>query len=201
MRWRAAIMAAIMVLAMSAWSKKKNPPANPSNPPAGNPPANAPDNPTGPFAGFKSSDKTPVEIHADRMEADLAGKKLHFMGHVWAKQGKRTIYAERIDVNYIEGGKVTLLTATGNVKVNFTDSFATCDKLVLDNVKQIIYLYGHPRLVQGTQIIVGDKMTYEIGPEKLYVTNPKIQWTPTPEDSQKGKKEKKGKNKPAAVVP
>lgn len=168
-------------------------PTAPAAPTAPSAPATAP-LPPGPFAGFQSTDKTPVEIHADRMEVNLATKKLVFLGHVIAKQGKRTIYADRMDVNYTQDGKVTRLEAKGNVKVNMGDSFATSDQLILDNVKQIIYLNGRPRLVQGEQIIVGEKMVYEMVPERLIVTNPRIQFQPG-----KGpiKEEKKGEKKEA----
>jgi lipopolysaccharide export system protein LptA len=133
--------------------------------------------PPGPFAGFKSADKEPVEIHADRMEADLSSGRLRFIGHVRAKQGERVIYAERMDVKYTEGGRITQLKARGNVKVRMGDAFATADRLDLDNTRQVIHLLGSPKVVQGKQIVIGEKMTYEIGPERLIVTRPRIEWT------------------------
>jgi len=142
--------------------------------------------PPGPFQGFKSTDKTPVEIHADRMEAELGSHKLRFLGHVTAKQGERMIYAEQMDVQYTEKGKVTMLEAKVNVKVNMGKAFATSDRLVLDNVKQVIQLFGRPKVVQGSQMIIGDKMVYEIVTERLVVTNPHIEWKPEPEPEKPG---------------
>ncbi|HUT53915.1 MAG TPA: lipopolysaccharide transport periplasmic protein LptA [bacterium] len=137
--------------------------------------------PPGPFEGFKSTDKQPVEIHAGTMEADLNSGRLVFIGRVTARQGERTIYAERIEVNYTEDGKITSLTAIGSVKVKMGAAFATSDRLYLDNVKQVITLTGKPRVVQGRQIVIGDKIVYEIGPERLTVQKPRIEWVPEPE--------------------
>ena len=135
--------------------------------------------PSGPFEGFKSADKTPVEIKADRFEADLSKNLLTFKGHVSAKQGKRVIYADQMEVSYAEDGKVKVLDAKGNVKINMGDSFATADRMILDNTKELIHLIGNPRLVQGGQIIVGEKMVYEISKEKLTVDQPRIEWRET----------------------
>jgi len=132
----------------------------------------------GPFAGFRSGGKDPVEITADRMEADLGSGSLRFIGRVRAKQGKRTIYAERMDVSYTEGGEVTKLVASGSVKVNMDEAFASSDRLELDNVKQVIRLTGSPRVAQGRQIMTGDLITYQIKTEKLTVKNPRIEWLP-----------------------
>lgn len=137
--------------------------------------------PSGPFEGFRSADRTPVEIKADRFEADLQNNVLVFKGRVSAKQGKRMIYADQMTVSYDEEGKVKILDALGNVKVNMDDSFATADRLVLDNPGHVIHLIGSPRLVQGAQIIAGKKMVYEMTKERLTVDQPRIEWREAPE--------------------
>ena len=134
--------------------------------------------PPGPFAGFKSTDKVPVEIVADRMEANLATGLLRFIGHVRAKQGARTIYAESMEVVYTQAGEVVSILALGGVKVNMGDAFASSDRLELDNKKQVIRLIGSPRVTQGKQIITGELIVYEITSERLTVKNPRIEWTP-----------------------
>ena len=134
--------------------------------------------PPGPFAGFKSAGKDPVEIVADRMEADLGSGNLRFIGHVRAKQGARTIFAERMEVVYTEGGEVTSLVATGGVKVNMGDAFASSNRLELDNKAQIIKLIGSPRVAQGRQVMTGTLITYYMKTEQLSVTNPRIEWLP-----------------------
>jgi lipopolysaccharide export system protein LptA len=132
--------------------------------------------PPGPFLGFKSSDDVPVEINAGSMQADMQAGNLVFKGRVKARQGDRTIYADQMEVKYTQDGKLIKLVAIGNVKVNMGGSFATSDRLIFDNVKRVIHLVGNPRLVQGKQIIVGKKMTYDITLEKLIVDKPKIEW-------------------------
>jgi lipopolysaccharide export system protein LptA len=136
--------------------------------------------PPGPFAGFKSTGKDPVEIVADRLEADLGSGNLRFVGHVRAKQGARTIYADRMEVVYTEGGEVTTLVATGGVKVNMGEAFASSNRLELDNKKQIIKLIGSPRVAQGRQVMTGDLITYYMKTEELTVSNPRIEWLPEP---------------------
>lgn len=136
------------------------------------------DAPPGPFAGFKSSGDEPVEVSAARMKADLKTGKLVFTGRVTARQGKRVIYAERMDIDFTDKGDVTLLVATGNVKVRMEDSFATSDRLTLDNIKKTITLTGKPRVVQGDQIVVGKVITYYMEQERIRVNDPRIELTP-----------------------
>jgi hypothetical protein len=57
-------------------------------------------------------------------------------------------------------------------------AFATSDRMVMDNVRQVITLYGRPRVVQGKQIVIGEKIVYEMGPERLTVQKPRIEWMP-----------------------
>ncbi len=132
--------------------------------------------PSGPFSGFKSADDVPVYINAERFEGDLAARKLTWIEHVSAKQGKRTIYADRMEVSYTKDWKVTVLVARGNVKVHMEDAFATAEKLIWDNRKKVIYLIGSPRVVQEDQIILGKKMTYWIDTERMMVEKPSIEW-------------------------
>lgn len=137
--------------------------------------------PPGPFEGFKSADKEPIEIHADLMELDLEAGLLNFRGAVQAKQGQRLILADRMDVTYTESGQVTRLEALGNVKVKMGDTFAVAGQLLLDNVKRVIDLTDRPRVVQGRQIITGEKITYMIDSDRIVVTRPRIEWTPETE--------------------
>jgi lipopolysaccharide export system protein LptA len=134
--------------------------------------------PPGPFQGFKSTGKDPIELTANRLEADLGSNKIAFIGRVSAKQGERTIYAERMDIVYTPGGEITTLLAVGNVKVRQKDSFATCDRLSLDNKAKVIKLIGNPKVVQGNQIVTGSEMTYQIDKERILVPNPRIDWKP-----------------------
>jgi len=162
--------------------------------------------PPGPFQGFKSTDKEPVEIHADSMKADLGSGWLYFSGHVSAKQGRRIIYAETLDVSYTPEGNISQLEAKGSVKVKMGEDFATADRLVLDNQKRLITLYGKPRVVQGRQIIIGDKIIYEIDNEKIRVTQPRIEWVPEPgpakpEGADKADKKDRDSEKPAEDKP
>ncbi len=148
--------------------------------------------PPGPFQGFKSNDKDPVEINADYMQVEFGIKKLHFTGHVKAKQGDRIIYADRMDVDYTDDGKITYLEAIGNVKVVMDDAFATTGKLTMDNRTRVIELLDEPRVVQGKQIIVGRKITYYMEKESLLVDRPRIEWMPEQEDETKGQAGSKG---------
>ncbi len=134
--------------------------------------------PPGPFKGFKSNDKTPVDVKADRMEAEMSGGKIRFFGHVRAKQGERVIYAERIDVHYAPDGTLITLEATGVVKVSMDDAFATCDRLLMDNAQRTIYLLGRPRVVQGKQIVTGKTMTYFMDTERFKISDPRVEWAP-----------------------
>jgi len=134
--------------------------------------------PPGPFEGFKSSDKTPVEIKADRMEVELASGRLLVKGHVRAKQGERVIYADSMEVDYTKQGKVTRLVASGSVKVVMGDVFVSAGRLKLDNSAKVIELYDSPRMVQKKRIITGQSMTYQIESDRFLVERPRIEWMP-----------------------
>ncbi len=149
---------ALMLASLAAWAQSEGPP--------------------GPFAGFKSTGDDPIELTARRLEADLINGKVLFIGRVVAKQGQRTIYAERMDVRYTQEGEITSLVASGNVKVRMKDAFATSDKLTLDNVKKVIKLIGKPKVVQGKQIVTGKLITYYMKTERLVVDKPRIEWAP-----------------------
>ncbi len=144
--------------------------------------------PSGPFSGFKSGDRVPVYLNAERFEGDLAARKLVWLDHVIAKQGKRTIYADRMDVSYAKDWKVETLVARGNVKVHMEDTFATAEELRWDNTQKVIYLIGKPRVVQENQIILGQKMTYWIDKEKMMVEKPRIEWRQSKKASEEAKK-------------
>jgi|GEM_PF-5389421 len=157
--------------------------------------------PSGPFSGFKSGDRVPVYINAERFEGDLAARKLVWLDHVIAKQGKRTIYADRMDVSYARDWKVETLVARGNVKVHMEDTFATAERLIWDNTQKVIYLIGKPRVVQENQIILGQKMTYWIDKEKMMVEKPRIEWRQSkkaPEESKNPEAQKKSEKEESA---
>jgi len=134
--------------------------------------------PAGPLAEFSSSDKEPIELQADKMEANLGEGRLKFVGHVSARQGERTIYAEEVEIDFTKEGEITFLVASGAVKMRIKDAFANCCRLEFDNVKKVITMLGKPRVVQGRQIIMGDRITYYIETERLVVINPRIEWKP-----------------------
>jgi lipopolysaccharide transport protein LptA len=128
------------------------------------------------FGGFTWDKDEVVAINAAKMSLSLKEKKAVFTGKVVVNKGKSQIYCDKLAVDYVEGGQIAHLKATGSVKMVEGKSFATGDELEYFKDRKKIFLRGNPRLVSEGQIVLGDEMVFNVGLNRLTVTAPKIQF-------------------------
>lgn len=101
----------------------------------------------------------PVEITADRLEADDAAKTLVFIGHAVAKQGDVTIHSDRLTIRYAQqGGDVDRLVAEGNVRIVQGQRVATGGRAEYFRADERILLTGSPQVVEGQNSVRGHEI-------------------------------------------
>ena len=126
----------------------------------------------------------PIEITARKLNTEF-GKGLAaatYDGNVKVKQGDVTMSCDRLVIDYnVKGAKPTQdarnpkltadmqtvsnmrsITASGNVKIVQGDRMAMAGKAVFDNDKRTIELTDNPRLWQGPDRLIGNKIVIYI---------------------------------------
>jgi outer membrane protein assembly factor BamD len=122
------------------------------------------------------TEKKPVDVVADTMEAFEKGKTIVFTGHVIAKQegsepgqtlflfsDKLTAY--RTD----ESSDIQKAEAEGNVKVVKAQRTATCKQAFFYNDKGEVVLKGDVVVFEGNDRLTGDTATYYLNEDRVYV--------------------------------
>lgn len=126
----------------------------------------------GAFAAKGVPDKpAPLAIHisSDHMEASEKTGTVVFTGHVVARKGDLTIYADRLEVFYEKKKAATgdkkkkkvlqRIVATGHVKVLQAGRVGTGAKAIYDKRHEKVILSGSAQVTQGSNRISGDKIT------------------------------------------
>ena len=107
-----------------------------------------------------ASSREPVEISADRLEADDLAKTLVFIGHAVAKQGEITISGDRLTIHYPpEGGDVEQIVAEGNVRIVQGERVATGQRGEYFRAEERVVLTGSPRVSEGANSVQGHEIT------------------------------------------
>jgi lipopolysaccharide export system protein LptA len=104
--------------------------------------------------------REPVEISADRLEADDLAKTLVFIGNAVAKQGEVTISGDRLTIHYLpEGGDVERIVAEGNVRIVQGERLATGQRGEYFRAEERAVLTGTPRVSEGANSVQGHEIT------------------------------------------
>lgn len=121
-----------------------------------------------PLGRYDSSQ--PINISADRLEADDVTRQVKFLGNVSARQGEVVIYAAALTLFYLEGSQeVDRIEAAGEVRIVQGDRVATGDKGVFYRADGRVVLTGNARVHQGADFVEGDVITVLLGEEKSIV--------------------------------
>ncbi len=116
------------------------------------------------------SDAQPIDITADRLEADDAARKILFLGHVVAKQGEMTLYAREMTVFLQQEGEgIERIEAAGDVRIVQGERVATGEKGVYLQREGKITLTGNAQVHQGKDIVAGDEIVVFLQEEKSIV--------------------------------
>lgn len=119
----------------------------------------------------KDRSHLPITIKSNELAADNKGKTAIFTGKVVAKQGDITIYAEKVTVSYgtAQGG-VEQIEAHGAVRIVQQNRTGISSHAVYNSREGRITLTGDPKVIQGTDTISGEMITYFIDEERSVVT-------------------------------
>lgn len=103
----------------------------------------------------------PVEIAADRMEADDVAKSVVFSGHAVAKQGDIVIQADRLTIFYTGksgGDDVERIVGEGNVRIEQGERLATGGKAEFFRGEERVVLTGSPQVKEGQNLVKGNEI-------------------------------------------
>lgn len=123
------------------------------------------------FQGFSADSGKPVNVKSDSIEVHQQQQKAIFIGRVVATQGDSTLRAPRVIVYYDNagtgaatdpGGAIKRLEAVGGVTVLSKDQRATGSRGVFDMVTNRATLIGNVVLVQGTNVIRGQRLVVDL---------------------------------------
>jgi lipopolysaccharide export system protein LptA len=114
--------------------------------------------------------RQPINISADRLEADDVARQVRFVGNVAARQGDVVIYAASLTLFYLEGSQeVDRIEAERDVRIVQGARVATGDNAVFYRTDGRVVLTGNARVNQGADFVEGDVITVLLGEEKSIV--------------------------------
>lgn len=120
-----------------------------------------------PKSQFRSDQ--PINITADRLEADNRAGTVNFLGTVVAKREDMVIFSDQLTAFYTKERKMQKYVARGNVKINQTDRMATCHEALYDQPTQKIILTGKPKVWQGNNIVSGERIIILLNEDKIII--------------------------------
>ncbi|MBU3031030.1 lipopolysaccharide transport periplasmic protein LptA [Paracoccus marinaquae] len=116
------------------------------------------------FGGIKADTSLPVEVAADHLTVDQGDGTALFTGNVVIGQGEMRLSAERVTVEYAQGDRTRIrsLHAKGNVTLVSGPDAAEGREAVYDVESGHVTLTGDVVLVQGENVLTGDRMTADL---------------------------------------
>lgn len=113
----------------------------------------------------------PIEVSADRLEADDQAQTLVFSGNAVATQDDATIYGDRLTVLYTgEKREIERVIAEGSVRILQGTRVATGTKAILYHVEERIVLTGSPKVTDGDDSVQGQEITIYLNDQRSVVT-------------------------------
>ena len=113
----------------------------------------------------------PIEVTADRLEADDLAQVLIFVGNAVATQDDVTIHGDRLTLKYTgEKREIETVVAEGSVRILQGTRVATGDKAVLYHVEERVVLSGSPKVRDGDNSVQGQEITIYLNDQRSVVT-------------------------------
>jgi lipopolysaccharide export system protein LptA len=123
----------------------------------------------------KARIKGPINITSETLTADNKAHTALFEGNVVAKTTDLTIHSDKMLVYYKEdGGTVTKIEATGNVKVLRESRIITSKSAIYYADEEKVIFTGEPRAMDGDNVVSGTKIIYLMGNDRFQVENSKV---------------------------
>ena len=123
----------------------------------------------------KARIKGPINITSETLTADNKAHTALFENNVVAKTTDLTIHSDKMLVYYKEdGGTVTKIESTGNVKVLRESRIITSKSAIYYADEEKVIFTGEPRAMDGDNVVSGTKITYFMGNDRFQVENSKV---------------------------
>jgi len=108
--------------------------------------------------------KAPIDLSADRAEAQDRADRAIFAGNVVVKQGELTLRTARLTVAYASqnGIDINRIDASGGVTVVSPSETARGDFAVYDLDQGLITMVGNVRLERGGSFLSGGRLTIDL---------------------------------------
>jgi lipopolysaccharide export system protein LptA len=103
----------------------------------------------------------PIEVSADRFDADINSKTGTYSGNVLVKQGNFHLRADKVRVNVVSG-KPDKIFANGNVVFTAPSGNAQGDNGVYEVGPRLITLSGHVLLTKEKNVMRGSSLTVNL---------------------------------------
>lgn len=108
--------------------------------------------------------KAPIDLSADRAEAQDRADRAIFAGNVIVKQGALTLRTARLTLAYAsqDGIDINRIDASGGVTVTSPSETASGDFAVYDLEEGLITMVGNVRLERGGSHLSGGRLTIDL---------------------------------------
>lgn len=117
----------------------------------------------------------PIKITADTFEVREADGEAVFTGNVVVVRTGLTVWADKVVVDYGEGGpeNIKSFVASGNVRLKTEDQDATGDRAVFDPGTQILRLQGNVTVVNASGTLNGPELQINLADNTTVFTGGK----------------------------
>ena len=123
----------------------------------------------------KARIKGPINITSETLTADNKAHTALFEKNVVAKTTDLTIHSDTMLVHYQEdGGTVTKIEATGNVKVLRESRIITSKSAIYYADEEKVVFTGEPRAMDGDNVVSGTKIIYLMANDRFQVENSRV---------------------------
>ena len=119
----------------------------------------------GNLSALKGHDsKAPIDLSADRAEAQDRADRAIFAGNVVVRQGSLTLRTARLTLAYANQGGIDInrIDASGGVTVTSPSETARGDFAVYDLNRGLITMIGNVRLDRGGSFLSGGRLTIDL---------------------------------------
>jgi lipopolysaccharide export system protein LptA len=126
-------------------------------------------------AVIDNAQKKPVVITSRTLTADSKNNTAIFEGSVVATTDDLTIYSDKMTVSYDNSeSKIKEINASGNVKVHKKERAIFSDEAVyMENERKIIFK-GHPKVVEGENVITGTQIIFFLEDDRAVVEGSRV---------------------------
>ena len=112
----------------------------------------------------------PIQVKADRLEVDLAGKSAALDGKVELRRGEVTLSCDHLDARFTDGAAVTWARGRGSVALQYRGARVTAPEFTLDLGRRRIELTGGATVQRGASRLTAQGAAVDLATERLSLT-------------------------------